>query len=103
MEMVVAKKPEPKTKDSNKARRAQELDALYKRDGELEPERVLEWAEKHPSSALHASFQWDDTEAAKQYRLWQARQLITEVVVVYEDRPSVQKYVSIVSERGERG
>lgn len=43
--------------------------------GLLKPETVLE-AARPPTSPLHSRFDWDDTEAAEKYRLWQARQLI---------------------------
>lgn len=47
--------------------------------GKLLPAHVVE-AAKSKESPLHNHFQWDDTEAAHQYRLWQARQLISVVV-----------------------
>lgn len=63
-----------------------ELDALKSR-GVIHPEKVVEWAQKHPASALHGEFEWDDSEAAVQYRIWQARRLIA---------------LHIVTETGER-
>jgi hypothetical protein len=50
----------------------QELSAL-KRDGLLNPAGVVEWAAANPESALHRQFEWNDTAAAAQWRLDQAR------------------------------
>ncbi len=44
---------------------------------------VLVDAAHHKTSKLHNCFEWDDTEAARQYRLEQARRLIR-AVIVYE-------------------
>jgi len=49
--------------------------------GRLTPNLVLEEA-KDPDSVLHGLFEWDDTFAAHQHRLFQARQIITSVRVV---------------------
>lgn len=45
------------------------------RHGTLTPEVVVKEA-SDPSSPLHGSFEWDDTEAAHQWRIQQARVLI---------------------------
>lgn len=50
--------------------------------GELKPEAVVE-AARAETSPLHRQFDWDDTKAAANWRLQQARQLIR-VVVQYE-------------------
>ena len=44
------------------------------------PEEVLAKAED-PNSELHKCFEWDDTVAAKKYRLMQARQVIQFLVI----------------------
>lgn len=66
--------------------------------GELTPQDVLADA-RNPNSPLHAYFEWDDSEAAEQYRLQQARGLIRAVVAVYvsDDKPAVRQkaYVHI--------
>ncbi len=58
-------------------------DALIalKRRGTITPERVVQ-AAKDPKSPLHSRFTWDNTEAAHQWRLQQARQLIRVCVSV---------------------
>src|SRR3972149_10762515 len=80
----------------------QELVALARR-GRLSPKRVVDWARRNRSSGLHSCFQWDDSRAAEQYRLWQARELIVSVEVVYEDGKRRQVYVSPISSRGKAG
>lgn len=55
-------------------------------DGVLQAADVVE-AARPKTSPLHSSFTWDDTEAAREYRLWQARMLIN-VTVEYLDSNS---------------
>ena len=50
--------------------------------GVLLPENVVE-AARDEASPLHEHFQWDDGEAARQWRLEQARALIRTVRLVY--------------------
>lgn len=58
------------------------LKQLEEENGRLEPQAVVQQA-SDPSSPLHDSFDWDDTLAARKYRLWQARQLIANVKVEF--------------------
>ena len=53
-------------------------------DGLVQPAAVVDQA-RDPKSPLHRYFEWDDNEAAEQYRLYQARNLIARVKIVYED------------------
>lgn len=70
----------------------QELIDLKSEKGELcKAEDVVKFAE-NPHTSLHKKFQWDDTEAAIQYRLYQARNLMT-VAVYYE--PVVRKEIPV--------
>lgn len=63
----------------------QHLEQLRERfKGELTPKDVIDDAKNH-NSPLHAYFEWDDGEAAEQWRLQQARSLIRAVVAVYVD------------------
>jgi hypothetical protein len=59
--------------------------------GELTPKDVVDDA-RNPNSPLHSFFEWDDGEAAEQYRLQQARGLIRAVVAVYvgDEKPAVR-------------
>lgn len=52
--------------------------------GELTPNDVVDDARNH-NSPLHSFFEWDDTEAAQQWRLQQARGLIRAVVAIIVD------------------
>jgi len=78
-----------------------ELEQLHEQDGALRPERVIEVA-ADADSPLHSYFEWDDTEAARQHRIAQARQVIRSVKVYVSDRPAVQvrAYVSMGVEHG---
>lgn len=93
-----------KTRESGLPKKAiQELRVLYKsKKGMLTPEDVLQRARVR-SSALHSYFEWDDTEAARKYRLEQARGVIRTVRVHIErvDVPEikVRAYVSLPSDR----
>lgn len=78
-----------------------ELETVRSRDRQkrLRPEAVVQFA-RNPRTALHKRFEWDDTEAGKAYRLWQARQIISiAVLVVHENRPAYRAYVSLPSDR----
>lgn len=84
-----------------------ELEAIRKAsgDGSLSPAALVEWAQKHPKSQLHKSFEWDDVKASREYRLWQARQIIQEYTVEVVDtlasrRPSTVPFVSVPDLRG---
>jgi hypothetical protein len=63
-----------------------ELQRLFDRDGELSPEQVLAEA-KPASSPLHGYFEWNNSAAAAQYRLSQARDLIRRCKVTVETAP----------------
>ena len=73
--------------------------------GELKAEDVVE-AAKPRSSVLHDRFEWNDSEAAQQYRLWQARQLIRVTVQMLgsgEDAVLSRVFVSLTTDRAEEG
>jgi len=57
----------------------EELETLIV-DGALLPERVVE-AARNPNSSMHDQFDWDDSVAAHEHRLSQARALIKRVKV----------------------
>ncbi len=65
--------------------------------GKLTPDVVVD-AAAHPASPMHQYFEWDDSEAAREYRLSQARTLITSVRVRIESlpsRPMVRAFVHV--------
>lgn len=80
-----------------------ELERL-KVGGVIRPVDVVE-AARDESSPLHPCFQWDDGEAAHQYRLLQARNLLR-VYVNVEPAANVEPvraYVSLTSDRVKDG
>lgn len=84
-----------------------ELKAIEKRDGIIYPERVVEFA-SNPDTALHGKFCWDDTEAARQYRIYQARQIIRVTVRMVEmperkEPMQVRAFVSLPEDRKDTG
>ena len=82
-----------------------QLEALEEKHGEVVPSVLLDAAKRkrHP---LHRFFEWDDSVAAHEHRLHQARMLINSVNVVIEggDKPPVhtQALVKIESAGGYR-
>ena len=71
-----------------------ELDRLSKIKP-LTPESVLH-AARLKSSPLHDGFTWDDTEAAKQHRMSEARYMIAAVVIVIDDEhPPIRAFCNI--------
>ena len=82
-------------------RQAQELmDIANRNNGSLSAHDVVEYA-RDPDSALHSSFTWDDSEAAEQYRLEQARRVIRTVKITVPEKKDVQirAFVSVPSNR----
>lgn len=73
-----------------------ELLALQASHPLLQVETVVGWAQAHPTSALHASFTWDNDVAGHQFRLWQARQLIAIHIINVE---GVRQLVSLSIDR----
>lgn len=78
-----------------------ELEQIANKDkeGVLRPEAVVEFA-KNPKTALHSRFEWDDSAAAHEHRIWQARQVIR-VYVIHEPRveQEVRVFVSMQQDR----
>ncbi len=74
-----------------------------KHGGILKPEVVVESA-RPVRSPLHKRFCWDDTKAASEYRLWQARQLIRVVVETIEGvKGKHEVFVSLTTDRKDSG
>lgn len=70
------------------------------RDGMLHATKVVSWARSHPRSALHSQFEWNNSKAAAEYRLWQARRLIQMNVIMADGTP---KLVSLSFDRPRGG
>ena len=73
-----------------------QLQKIHKKFGGITPARVVSEAKRkrHP---LHKFFDWEDTEAAKRWRLHQANNLISRVQIVVspQDSRTVNAFVSI--------
>jgi hypothetical protein len=77
----------------------------HNKDRLLLPREVVEHA-RNQASPLHGDFEWNDSAAADEYRLIQARRLITEIEIVLEENSSKRTgpaYVSLVSDRRQKG
>lgn len=70
------------TIEKKKPSAADAIRALAQRYGSITPEIVLKDAQRK-SSPLHNHFQWNDTAAARQFRLIQASELIRRIKVEY--------------------
>ena len=81
-----------------------ELETIRKRnDGMLNPVAVVEYA-ADPKTALHNYFTWEDSEAARLWRIHQARNVIRAVVnVIPQAEISSRVYVSMTADRNEEG
>jgi hypothetical protein len=76
-----------------------ELNLIAKRDGTLRPEAVVDFA-RNKKTALHKRFTWDNTAAAYQWRLHEARMIIrVSVTVISEDIGECRAFVSLKSDR----
>lgn len=77
-----------------------ELLALKNSEGFIVCERAVEWAKANPSSELHGALEWNDREAAHQFRLVQVRHLIALHVINDEGK---RKMVSLSIDRSREG
>lgn len=82
-------------KNVNPQEVGEELERIRQEKGTLVAADVLD-AASDPGSPLHNAFEWDDTAAARQHRLNQARRLIVSIRVLNSPtaRPTVA-YVSV--------
>jgi hypothetical protein len=76
-----------------------ELEALRGDDGLIHAEEAVEWAAKHPKSALYAHLEWDDKKAGHQYRIWQVRNVLLSIV----NEEDVRQEVSLSIDRATGG
>ncbi len=77
------------------------IDKLIKA-GQGTPERLVQEA-SDPSSPAHGHFEWDDSKAAHEHRLTQARQLFRFIVTVEAAvQEPMRAYLHISDEKGRR-
>ncbi len=82
---------------------ASEIEALKDKDGLVTAERVVDWARKHPRSALYRAPEfcgWDEGKLAAEHLLWAARRLIA-LNITYAD--GTRKTVSLSIDRSRAG
>lgn len=74
----------------------EELEEI-ERNSTLEANHIIEYAERHKDSELYKCFEWDDTEAARKWRLRQAGMIITNISLEIKEEPrKLQRvYVSV--------
>lgn len=76
----------------------EEIERIYNRDGFVDP-AVLVMESKEESAPLHKCFEWNDTEAAKKYRITQAKEIVRSIVTVHETtNTETRAFVSVKQE-----
>lgn len=79
------------------------IELIQNKHGKITPQLVLDDARKK-ASPLHDGFEWDDTVAAEQHRLNQARFILRQIVIVSEpedeeaEPTSIRAFVSVSTE-----
>lgn len=59
------------------------------KDKILHAARVVAWARRNQKSALHRQFEWNNSKAADEFRLWQARRLIQINIIMDDGTPQI--------------
>lgn len=72
----------------------EELEVI-ERNNTITPEHVVEYAERHKDSELYKCFEWDNNEAAKKWRLNQARLIITSITLEIKEEPKKTQRVYV--------
>ena len=82
----------------------QELELVAEQNGGLlRAEDVVEFA-RDSDTALHARFTWDDSEAARQHRIFQARNIIrANVRIIPHASEPIRAFVSLIEDRKQEG
>lgn len=76
----------------------EELERIYKRDGKVSPETVLE-DNSLPNTPLYNCFEWENEKAAHKYRVYQAQKIIKTIVAVSDNiEPETRAFVSVKNE-----
>ena len=67
--------------------------------GELTAEEITRYAEKNIDSELHKCFEWDDDEASRKYRLYQANLILCSISIKIKEVPGEKQrvYVNVKS------
>jgi len=73
-----------------------ELDKMHDKYGRVTPEQLLKDAQ-NKNHTLHQFFEWDDTEAAKKYRLHQAASMIMATKYIYVLKENSRRVPKLVT------
>lgn len=82
-----------------------ELQQIRGAEETIDPVAIVRFA-RNKKTELHACFEWDDSKAAHEHRLWQARQICRSYITVIDtgsgpSRP-MKAFVNLVDEEGDR-
>jgi hypothetical protein len=78
------------------------LSEIYERDGEIRASALI--AEARPKdSSIHEAFEWNNSTAADEYRLMQARTWIRRIKITFEDREEILVHIPHFIRVGEEG
>lgn len=82
--------------NANAQKVGEELEEI-ERAGVINPEHLIEYAERHKESELYKCFEWNNDEASRKYRIYQARQIISSISIEIKEEPKeIQKiYFSV--------
>ena len=81
------------------------IESLRENNGLINPEMLVR-ASKPKNAPTHDDFEWDDSVAGHEFRIWQARKLIAVYVTIIDNGKagiSTRAYVSLSNERGSGG
>jgi hypothetical protein len=53
----------------------------------------LDWAQEHPESASYKLFNWDDSDAARKWRIHEARNIINSIEIKIIDNRGTEQFV----------
>ena len=76
----------------------QELEKIYSKYNGITPKNIIKEAEKK-NSKIHECFEWDNSKAGYNFRLWQARQLSSSLTIVFEEKTEAPAFISISIEK----
>jgi hypothetical protein len=73
-----------------------------KNEGLLSPQNIVEYA-KNQNTLLHSKFEWNDEKAGYEYRLWQARKIISlEFEIIKSDDKDLKPVRLFISLKDDR-
>ncbi len=99
-EVIVARTEKDRREIAEKITQEFETIRAVNGEGKLVPAEVEAWAKAHRKSAIAGQLNWNDTEAARLYRISQVRRIVQVTVKTYDNSPTlVRAYVSLPSDR----